>query len=272
MTSQAEHVQDKSQANLDFLVENVASNLHLHAIQVVTIAASVSAAMRSGETTLLRSCRHLLHDNGKAMLLALKFGADIGFAASLVVHLSAAYKRVVDGKLALKGIVEASGSRQGRDQWQAQAIWWRRAAAETLKAVELFDEGARGRLSSVYAEDTRAVRQALQKAANDDASLVDRSGFLVLPRLRQRRQSPRLAVDRACTVHLSAGAVQAHIEDMSREGLGIVCAQPLVEGQQLKITLDNGTKVEAVVAAPEARFTDCRFANRWRRAIYSQRR
>lgn len=242
------------QVHFDFLVETVASNLHLHAIEVVTIAASVSAAVRSGDKTLLRSCRHLLGDNGKAMMLALKFGAEIGLSTKLVVRLNATYASVLDGKRALATIVLAGAVGPTHAQLQAQASWWRRAATDTMRVVELFDEAARGSLNAVYADDTRVVRQALQKAADGDESLIDRFGGFAVPKLRQRRQSPRLAVHRSATLHLSTGDVPVRVQDISREGLGIVCAQPLAARQELNLTLDNGAKVEAVVASARGTF------------------
>lgn len=241
-------------SHLGFLVETVASNLHLHAMEVVTIAASVSAALRSEDRTLLRACRHILGDNAKALALALKFGAEIGLSPALASRLTAVYAHALEGKRALATMVTASGGGPSQHQLQAQAHWWRRAAGDTAKALEAFDEAARGSLNAVYLEDSRAVRQALQKAANGDEGLIDRSGRLVLPQLQQRRQSPRLAVERAGTLHLPTGAVAVKIADMSRQGLGMDCGQPLAAQQQVMITLDNGTTVEGIVASARGTF------------------
>lgn len=248
MSTQIRAAEPPRHLNFDFLLETMASDLHLHAIQVATIATIVTTASRPGGDALLRSSRHLLRDNGKAMLLALKYGADLGLAAALVAQLNALYLSAFDAKAALAAVVEGPGGRHSHDRLQTQSAQWRRVAAETLSSLRMFHDAVKSRLSAIYADDARAVCETLRRAAEGDPSLIDAGGALRLPQLRQRRQSPRFAVARTCTIHLASGAVQARIEDLSRDGLGVVCAQPLAEGQQIKITLDDGTQVEATVA------------------------
>ena len=253
MSPQTNIAPNPDRAHLDFLAETVAGNLHVHALEVVTIAACVAAAARSGEKSPLRSRRHLLHSGGKAMPLALKFGGEIGLSPALVERLNALFASVLAGKAALSAVIAAKG---GHTQAQLQGLsnFWRRAAGETLKAVELFDQAAKGSLNAVYAEDTRAVRHVLQKAVDGSEILLDDFGSIVLPRLNQRRQSPRLAVQRTGTLHSPAGAAQVRIQDMSCKGLGIFCDQPLAAQQRISVTLDNGTTVEAVVMSARGSF------------------
>ncbi len=248
MNPQSRAAKRPSEANIDFLLETMASDLHLHAIHIATLAAIVNAATRPGGAALLRSSRHLLGDDAKAMLLALKYGANLGLATALIARLGALYACAADAKVALAAIVAARAGAPTQEKLLAQSAQWRRVAVDTLKAVEMFHETAKSRLNAIYAGDARVVREALQRAADGDPRLIDASGVSRLPQLSQRRQSPRLAVERSCTIHLPGGAVQARVEDLSREGLGIVCAHPLAERQQLKITLDDGTVVEAIVA------------------------
>jgi len=56
------------------------------------------------------------------------------------------------------------------------------------------------------------------------------------------------AVQWSCGLEWLGGSCKAEIADVSREGLGIVCAYPLEERQPLRVALDDGRRLEATVA------------------------
>ena len=231
----------------DFLVQTVASSLHLQALEIVTITASVLAAARRRDEGLLRSSRHLLGGANRALLLALKYGEEGGLDPALAGRVKGLCGETLAAKRALAGVIAASGPERPATPLESQAQAWRRLAGEALKTVQALEEATKGTLDAVYREDSHAVRQALQRVvAGEDGA--GPSGRLEAPQLRQRRQSPRVAVQRTATLHLAAGDVEVRIEDMSRGGLGMVCERALTVKQEVKITLDNGRKVEGVIA------------------------
>jgi hypothetical protein len=106
----------------------------------------------------------------------------------------------------------------------------------------------RRRLPAAYDEDGRALIAFLGEAAKGDTRRVGRAGEIELPRLRQRRSSPRAAVRHACALLLPEGRVAAEIEDVSRNGLGLRCQERLRVGQEVVVELESGRKLTGVVA------------------------
>lgn len=124
---------------------------------------------------------------------------------------------------------------------------WRRLAVGAAEALAVLDAPTKSRLNSVYTEDATTLRQFLKEAAEGDLSRVDAMGSIQPPFLRQRRRNPRVAVQRSCMLVLPSGSYRAEIADISQEGLGIVCSQPMEDQQTLHVALDDGRQLEAKV-------------------------
>jgi len=235
-------------ASATFLLETVVCDVHWTALQIGTLAMLLARA-RTGEKNGLQSGRHLIHDDSKTMLLALRYAKEIGLGADIVARLNKTYRDVGDAKQKLAPVLEASRSgraTQGLVQGHSEA--WRRIAGEAAATIMQLQQATGSRLSAPYAADSGALRQFLEKAARGSTEAIDAAGVITTPKLQQRRQAPRLAISRTCTLMLPTGPVPARLEDVSLRGLGVVCDAPLTDRQKVTVVLEDGRQLEAVVA------------------------
>ena len=234
-------------ANADFLLETIVRDTQATALQIATLTVLMSAAARAGDPSLLRSCRHLIYDDSKVSSLALRYGGESGLSCEAVKALEAAHAAVADGKRELSKLMKtASGVR--RDALQGVSGAWRRLAGVMLNALDVLQGPTRGRLASVYFEDSATLRQFLKDAADGGAHYLDETGVMHAPPLRQRRQNPRLVVNISCALATSAGAFPATITDISRSGIGVVSDAALNVGDNVAIKLENDRELAGVVA------------------------
>jgi hypothetical protein len=234
-------------ANAKYLLETVVCDVHWTAMQIGTITMLLARA-RAGESSGLQSGRHLVHDDSKTMLLALRYATQMGLGADIVAKLTNIYRRVGEAKLSLAPLTEAA--RLGRAQQtplQAPCDVWRRIAGEAAATIAQLQSETGARLAPQYAVDADALRQFLDQAARGDTQPVDRTGAIATPKLQQRRQAPRLAVSIPCTLQLPTGAVSARVVDVSSRGLGVACNAPLADKQKLTVVLEDGRSLEATV-------------------------
>lgn len=170
-----------------FLLEMIVCDAHWCAMDIATLAQLLAAQMRPGATGNLRSCRHLLHDDSKAMKLALRYGAEVGLGADEVTRLGELYDAVAAAQAALAPLTKfPSLTETQRLSLRNQAGVWRRLAAEASSAITQLDGAARASLNRNYIEDAETLRQYLKRAADGDARDVDPSGVIHLPELKQR--------------------------------------------------------------------------------------
>jgi hypothetical protein len=234
-------------ANANFLLETVVCDVHWTAMQIGTITMLLSRA-RSGENNRLQSGRHLVHDDSKTMLLALRYAQQIGLDADIVAKLTNIYRRVGEAKVSLALLTEAA--RQGRARQiplQAPCEAWRRIAGEAAITLTQLQRETGSRLGPQYAADAAALRQLLEQAAKGDTEAVDRTGAVATPKLQQRRQAPRLNVSSPCKLLLPDGPVSARLVDVAPRGFRVACDAPLADRQKVTVVLEDGRNLEAIV-------------------------
>jgi hypothetical protein len=243
-----EGVLQASKVNANFLLEMIVCDVHMCALQVATLSMMISAASRPGARVNLRSCRYLLSDDVKVMLLAIRYGEEVGLDARASESVSALYRSIDAAKTGLTPLIQtATPAPSQRKLLQNQSAIWARIAEEASVAIHLIEAQVKTRLNRLYSDDAETLRRYLKRAANGDASEVDDSGVAHPPKLKQRRQSPRVSVNRACTLVLPSGSIPARLIDVSLEGMQVSCDQPLTKGQKLVVETDDGERRNATV-------------------------
>jgi hypothetical protein len=234
--------------NAGFLREMIVCETHWCAMQIATLALMTSVTSRPGGAQELRSCRHLLHDDMSAMLLALRYAGEVGLSPDDVAKLSALYRGVGAARKSLAPLAEPVAlSQSQRILVKSQSANWRRLAAEALVAISQVEASTRQHLNGLYAQDSETLRQYLRRAADGDLSDVDGSGVVHPPELKQRRRSPRIPLDQDCELILPTGTFPAKLRDVSREGLSVLSQQPLGRGQKIVVQLADGRKLDGFV-------------------------
>ncbi|MGO9741716.1 MAG: PilZ domain-containing protein [Roseiarcus sp.] len=233
--------------NGDFLLETIACDVHWSAMQTAMIAIMLSASSRPETRLTLRSCRHLLFDDTKITLLALRYAPEIGLEPQAAAEVAAYYTALGAAKRRLAPVLETrSRSGSNLESLRAHIEAWRRLAASAAKAVSRLQTATRGRLAARYAKDANILKPFLEQAANGDTRSVDSTGIIQPPRLEQRRRAARVAQGVACTLSLTSGNYAAVLDDVSREGLGVTCPQPIAKGERATVLLANGRKLGAI--------------------------
>ena len=234
--------------NAAFLFEMIVTDTHWTSMQVATFCLMATYSAAPGARWTLRSCRHILSDDTRVMRLALRYGAEIGLPSLLQSRLDGLYAELSDLQKRSAPLAESETPSQGqRDLLQRLLPHWRKVAMATAEALAQLETIVRARLHPNFAADSGTIREFLRRAGSGDLSDVDRFGVVHGPRLKQRRQSPRVAVKKACRVVLPQGEFAAEVVDVSREGLGLVCAGPIEANQTLAVALEDGRRLEGTV-------------------------
>jgi len=233
----------------DYLFETLVCDVHSCAMQIGVIATMLNASQKPDLIGGLRSCRHMLHDDSKIMTLALRYGSEAGLSPGLAAKLDRLYTGVGGAKRRIAPLLAAKDAAAGQLRLlQTCSQDWRRLAEEASTAVAELSALGKDRLEALYGEDGVTLRLFLSEAARGDDERVSPGGVIHLPNLRQRRQNPRRSHDAPCTILLPTGSAPAQLQDVSLNGLGIVCKAPLAERQVVCVVLEDGRRLEAVVA------------------------
>lgn len=237
-----------SKFNANFLLEMIVSDVHTCALQVATLSMLISAYSRPGANVNLRSCRYMLSDDVKVMLLAIRYGEQVGLDARTTQSVSSLYRSIDAARIGLLPLIQtATLTPSQRKLLQNQAGIWSRVAKEASVAIHLIEGSVKTRLNRFYSEDAETLRLYLKRAVDGETAEVDDSGVAHPPSLKQRRQSPRAVVQRDCRIVLASGAFPGKLVDVSREGMQVACDQPLTKGQALVVEIDDGQRISAVV-------------------------
>jgi len=242
--------------NAGYLLESLVSDVHSLAQHVGTLTTMISASLRPDATWTLRSCRHLVHDDFKPLMLALRFSAQIGLGADVAARLTELCRQVGAAQARVVPMLRFSAaSKPQRDQIQTLSVEWRRLASSASATLTTIEPFVHARLDPSYAEDLAALRVFLTQAADPGAGAADAAGIVKAPVLKQRRRVPRIAVNAACSLETPSSAHSARLEDVSRHGFGIVCDALLSAGETVTVTLADGRRLSAsVVRSQRPRF------------------
>ena len=234
--------------NADYLLESLVSDVHSLALHVASLAMLITAKLRPDAAWTLRACRHLVHDDFKPLTLTLRYSEQIGVDAEAATRLSELCKSVFEAQTQIIPLLQvAAATKLQRDQIRSLSDGWRRLASRMAAALAAIEPTARARLNSTYVGNSATLRGYLRRAADSDTSAVDVAGVISLPALKQRRRGPRVVVNRACQVETEAGSHPARLEDVSRDGLGLMCDLPLSAGQKVVVGLADGRRLQASI-------------------------
>jgi len=225
--------------NPKFLLELIVADLHWSALQIGSLALMTAAAATRGSIIELRFCRHLVYDDTRVMRLALRYGVDAGLREDLRRKLDQLYVEIGEALKPMTSFVQSRSLTAGqRDQLPRVLPVLRKVAQAASECLGALEGVTRSSLSRDYADDSLVIRQFLDRAARGDLGDIS-NGVLVAPRLKQRRQSPRVKVSRSCRLVSAAGEFPAEMVDASREGLGLVCKAPLTQGETVTVLVDG---------------------------------
>jgi len=245
--------QGLSPANPAYLLELIVADLHWSTLQVGSLVLMAGVCAGPGATLNLHTSRHLVYDDTKVMRLALRYGEGAGLPTSLRNSLDLLYAQIGGLQVQLAPFAAAATLSAGQREQLGRLMPSLRKvavlAAERLSEMESFGRTA---LRPEYAADSAAIRQYLSRAARGDFGDINRYGVLTPPRLNQRRQSPRVSVNRRCRIVSPAGEFDATLLDASRSGLGISCDAPLGLGMALTVVVGE-RRLEASVQRRDGR-------------------
>ena len=94
------------QPDVGFLLETVVSDVHGTILQIATLSLMTASCARLGSRLNLRACRHLMHDDSKIMLLALRYGQEIGLDKPTIDGLTRLYIDMGQAKMALAPLTD----------------------------------------------------------------------------------------------------------------------------------------------------------------------
>lgn len=233
----------------DFLLETLLCDLHWSMLHIGAFSTLVNACLRSEEEWTLRPWRHILHDNQKIVQLALRYCADIGLSSAISEEISKLYMELAKVKLLTVPLTASSRAYTPaeRQQLSQLASKWRLLCQNAGHILARLEPDVRARLSGPYAGDSRTLVRFLTEAASGDTKCVSRWGEITLPTLAQRRLAPRREVHRPCWLITADRKLPAVLDDVSRNGIGILCSAPLVDGQPITVELDDGRILSATV-------------------------
>jgi hypothetical protein len=234
----------------DYLFETVICDLHWTALQAGSIAMVVEACSKTDAGWTLWVCRHGLGDNCDVMRLALRFHDDMGMNTAMAAQIAGLYESVSEAKASIVDLarIAALYTVPQRKAVAQAAERWRRVSREAVEVLKAINAVMSRRLPPRYAEDERALVAFLEEAARGDTRGVSVFGELTAPRLRQRRRTPRISSRVSCRLILPGGQTRAEIEDVSRNGIGLICTAPAREGEAAVVELPDGRRLTAVVA------------------------
>ena len=232
----------------DFLCEMIISDLNWTSLQVGMLCIMAAACAAPGSRFSLRALRHVAYDDTRVVRLALRYGANAGLDGAVERKLDKFYADLSVMQSQIAPLVGAASLSWTQLEQLSRLLPSMRkvalAASDTLREV---DPVARARLHPNYLHDSQVIRDFLGRAARGDLTDVDRSGTVNTPALRQRRQAPRVSVNRPCRVAFEGREFDAVLIDISRDGLGLLCRAPLAERQAVEVVVD-GRRLAAVVA------------------------
>ena len=137
--------------NALYLLESLVSDVHSLALHVASLAMLISAKLRPDAAWTLRACRHLVHDDFKALTLTLRYSEQIGLDAEAATLLSGLCKATFEAQTRIIPLLQVSAAtKQQREQIQSLSDGWRRLAARMAAALAAIEPTVRGRLNSTY--------------------------------------------------------------------------------------------------------------------------
>ena len=228
--------------DVEFLFENIVSDLHWSAFHSATICTMLDACVREKAVWTLRSWRHIMDDNRKIMKLALRYCAEIGLSAEIETRISDLYDQISEAKASIGPLMNSAKNYSSAEfQLAAQnAVKWRQLCHEAAPIVVAMEPLVKRRLPKSYLEDSSMLVRYLKEAANFETARVDVWGEISLPPLNQRRQYPRVAIRTPCRLVWSSTTVDAELRDASRTGLAVECKHALEKGQELSVEIQDG--------------------------------
>lgn len=237
--------------NVDFLLEGIVCDLHLGAVEIGSVTMLLAACARGDDKASPQSCVRLVMDDSKAMLLALRYARELRLGGELSHQLGQFYGRMIEEKRRLAPLTRSFATQNATVRTAYNG--WLDLARQAAAVAKLFHKTQGSRLEAMYAEDHRAIQVFLARAIEGDAGLIEETGQVRVPHLRQRRRTPRVEIQQDCTVILPTGSYPARMENASRTGLGLACDQILGEQQTVTIRLADRRELAATVVRRNGR-------------------
>lgn len=241
-----------SNASIDgtFLFESIVSDLHWTAVHAGTFACLIGACTTETVGRRLQPWQHLFQDNSQIAILGLRYHDEMGVPAAIAGKIASFYVGVANVKsksmqLARVRLQASSTPIAGVMQVSGE---WRAICQVAIQVLLDLEPLVKLRLSPLHAQNAQIIVGFLREAAAGDTRRVNEWGEVVLPTLVQRRRDPRLQLSTTCRIRTDQRVVDGVINNVSRQGLGIVCDHAFTVGQVVSVELDGGKSIKAKVA------------------------
>ena len=235
--------------HLPMLAATLVNDVHWSLMHIGALTIVIGAAAARQTPGVLKPWRHLVNSDDAAIMLALRYGQQLGLSQASVKSLSslldqfAQEKRRLAARLPTGGVKEPEGAANLASFAQA----WR-ALANVARGALSAIRGLTATLEEPeYAADATLIDAFLLEAAKGELKRYYAAAGFELPQLQQRRSSPRVRQSRPCKIMLAGRAHEGSLIDLSREGLGLSTTAVAPIGARLEILLAGGRKLEGVV-------------------------
>lgn len=231
------------------LFEAIVCDVHWTALQIGTLAILLNARIEARTDWTLRPWRHLLQDSGRIAQLGLMYGSDLGICRITAHKCSQLYATVSSAKVRLAPVMQDVKKYPPAVTRLIEplASTWRQLSQKAIDVLVSLEPATRAQLNERYVENGKILSRFLQEAASGNTQSVNSFGEIALPSLAQRRRTPRIAVQEACHVLVQGRSIPATLQNVSRDGLGILCVHPLEVEHQIEVVLGNKRLLNAVV-------------------------
>ena len=232
-----------------YLFESLICDLHWSALHLGALTNLINAYAHSDATWTLKSWRHLLHDNAQIVTLALRYHDNMGLTAGLAGRIAGVYVGVSGLKRDVAPLAgqQKYGSREHQLLAQRLAMSSRTICADTVEVFGALESPVSKVLAKSYSDDSKLLVRFLKSTASGIQEHVNHLGEITLPKLNQRRRTPRAASHQGCRIIVEGITTSAVILDISREGLGVSCEHPLALDQEIVIQLEDGRQLDGKV-------------------------
>jgi hypothetical protein len=251
-----------SEIGTSHFLESVVCDIHWTCLHAATLRYLIQAALHRGIDLRLGAWRHLLTNNTSISVLALRYSAEMGMLPEVRGSISEFLEAMSGAMAATHAALKKVGPRTAFSRRDLQSILlpWTQTCLKAEHALASLERMTRHRLVSEYAQNAQIILAFLQEGARTDGSRLNEWGELSLPTLAQRRLHPRAVANRPCQLHVGGEALPATLQDVSRNGLGIVCSQALEPGSTVTVEFADGRKVQAKVARSQGKVTGLHLA------------
>ena len=246
------------------LAEAVVCELHVSALQTVTVASTLNAMQHPGRIEDPSRIRDFIPRHTPMLLATRNWLDEAGLGRATIERLDVFFEELSAARLRLARLLADAGAigwqRAEVLHRQSAATSWRLACRTAAGAIKALDIELRLDLPERYAETVPVLTSLLNSAAEGMQPCIDAAGRPFMPELPQRRRSARKSLFQACTVQHARRTVTAMVRDISSGGLGLEGVKGIQAQDLVVVEIESGRRFTGIVVWSKGRLSGVRFS------------